>query len=121
MGQRTAVLDVQAIAMPTPSVESIPSPVIRSVLSTSVAPNMASAARPRVSFDSQPSVPRECTVKGWPSVFNTESATEYCNEECQSNCVEHPSPPGGAQTGQTLSRGKKLEHDQFNVYWPPDD
>ncbi|OAA67644.1 symbiotic chitinase [Cordyceps fumosorosea ARSEF 2679] len=32
------------------------------------------------------------------------TTTDFCNSKCQSNCVEHPKPPGGSSTGRTLSR-----------------
>lgn len=29
----------------------------------------------------------------------------FCDKDCQSNCDENPSPPGGSTKGKTLSRG----------------
>ena len=36
------------------------------------------------------------------------TTTDFCTGKCQSNCIEHPSPPAGSPQGQTLSRGKSL-------------
>ena len=32
------------------------------------------------------------------------TTADFCNAACQSNCVEHPSPPPGSPKGQVLSR-----------------
>ena len=52
------------------------------------------------------------TLTIWSLMLNIQ--TEFCDAECQSNCVEHPKPPGSSG-GDILNRGEKCCDDNL---WP---